>query len=138
MPKKIDTSAHRWCDRNLCVLPFHLCVVFSEDAYYEEMEAAKVHRKHHGAWKGENCSGTTTFEKNENGNLICIVAFDISPERTPIQIAGLIVHEACHVVDRYFREIGESRPDEEHRAYSTQWIAQEIMEQYVQQQHTSA
>lgn len=138
MPKKKFDHTARWCDRKLCVLPFYLCIVFSEEAYYQEMESAEVHRKHHGAWIGEGSHGTCSFERNKYGNLICIVSFDINPERTPIQIAGLMVHEACHVVDRYFREIGESRPDEEHRAYSTQWIAQEMMEQYVQQQHPSA
>lgn len=43
-------------------------------------------------------------------------------------VAGIIAHEATHVVDLAFEEVGEDKPGQETRAYMTQTLVEDIME----------
>lgn len=61
---------------------------------------------------------------------MCIVALDTSRSRNPIEIAGLLVHEAVHVWQEYCDSIGEAFPGKEQEAYAIQAIAQELMDEY--------
>jgi hypothetical protein len=48
-------------------------------------------------------------------------------------VAGLLVHEAVHVFQRYCEHIGERRPGAEQEAYGIQAIAQELMQSFAEQ-----
>lgn len=53
--------------------------------------------------------------------------------RDPIEIAGLLVHEAVHIWQQYAQTIGERNPGEEQEAYAIQSISQELMASFVRQ-----
>jgi hypothetical protein len=74
-----------------------------------------------------------TYATSAAGEPLAFVAVNVDETRTPIQIAGLLVHEAVHLVQRFCSDIGEHQPGAEFQAYATQWISQELMEQYTSQ-----
>jgi len=124
----------RWCDRTLILTPIFYCLVLTEDAYYEECQRFGVARADWGAWMHTPTShATTTYLDAHDGEKLAIVSMQGHEKRTPIQVAGLLVHEAVHLVQRYCERVGEHQPGAEFQAYATQRISQELMEQYVAQ-----
>lgn len=82
-----------------------------------------------GTW----CSaagGKTHYASNDKGEDVCIVCVRPGKRNTPIEIAGVLVHEAVHVWQRYCDGIGEKSPGLEQEAYGVQSIAQELMSEY--------
>lgn len=73
---------------------------------------------------------THYIERAGDGALCALVCLRITPERKPIEIAGLLVHEAVHVWQEYADRIGEHHPGREQEAYAVQAIAQELMQAY--------
>lgn len=72
----------------------------------------------------------TTLE-NRTGELCAIVSISESAQQMePIEIAGLLVHEAVHVWQFHRRDIGEHKPGDEQEAYAIQGISQELMAEY--------
>jgi len=53
--------------------------------------------------------------------------------RNPIEVAGLLVHEAVHVWQEYCHGIGEDTPGSEQEAYGVQAISQELMAEFDRQ-----
>lgn len=52
--------------------------------------------------------------------ICCIVCMDGYQEHSPVEIAGLLVHEAVHVWQRYCESMGEESPGAEQEAYGIQ------------------
>lgn len=78
-------------------------------------------------------AGGAVFGFDGKHGLACIVAMRGVADKTPIEIAGLLVHEAVHVWQQYADEIGERQPGREQEAYAIQSIAQELMAEFARQ-----
>jgi hypothetical protein len=74
---------------------------------------------------------TTHILTNQKSELVCIVTMQGWEEREPIEVAGLLVHEAVHVWQEYCHRIGEQNPATEQEAYGIQCISQELMAEFV-------
>lgn len=72
------------------------------------------------------------FDNAHDGQLAAVVCIGSTEGRNAIEIAGLLVHEAVHVWQRYARSIGENNPGDEQEAYAVQAIAQELMMAYAE------
>lgn len=70
------------------------------------------------------------FEAPEGRGLTVIVCLQDAAGRNPIEVAGLLVHEAVHAWQRYAEWIGEEEPGNEQEAYAVQAIAQELMAEF--------
>lgn len=128
----------RWCDRYPLAFPFDYCLVTTEDAYYEECRRIGISRPAQGQpWVDENANATTSYFSAEQAakskRPAVIVWVGPRVKKTSIQTAALLVHEAVHIFQHFCEYIGETAPSKEFEAYSIQWIAQELMEQYASQ-----
>jgi len=83
--------------------------------------------------RNDHSDATAHYLTRQNGGECVIVAIRVTGNRSAIEIAGLLVHEAVHVVQRYFESIGENEPATEQYAYAVQSVAQELMAEYARQ-----
>ena len=78
-----------------------------------------------------NCHAQTSYIRdNKTG-----AGFHLVVMRTPVdtphwQESGLLCHEAVHIAERYFEEIGEEQPGEEERAYVVQSVASLLIDEH--------
>lgn len=73
----------------------------------------------------KDCPGQT-FTVKLDGADVSIVLMDmnmISPDEPLVHQLSLLVHEATHIVNNYFEDIGETDPGEEENAYVTQYVS---------------
>jgi hypothetical protein len=118
----------RWLDRRLSLPGPYLALCLSQ----AEFDAALKHLKtvERSEWLATKISNATThFIDDENGRLCALVCID-QKDRTSIEVAGLLVHEAVHVWRRHARSIGENAPADEQEAYAIQSISQELMAEF--------
>jgi hypothetical protein len=73
-----------------------------------------------------------TFGRDSSNELCAIVSVSLNSQQNgnAIEIAGLLIHEAVHVWQRYAEDIGEKNPGSEQEAYAIQGISQELMAEY--------
>ena len=78
---------------------------------------------------GALCS---TFITKKNNELCAIVSVseEAQKNRTAIEMAGLLIHEAVHVWQAYAGHMGETNPGDEQEAYAIQSISQELLAEY--------
>jgi hypothetical protein len=117
-----------WLNRDLIVGPY-LALATTDAEYQRAMNHMKVPRDKRPRWVTEGANATTHSWKNDSGEQCCIVAIECG-EKTPIQIAALLVHEAVHVKQEHFERIGETKPSIEFEAYTVQALSQRLMTAY--------
>jgi predicted Zn-dependent protease len=71
---------------------------------------------------------------NNTGQAVCVVCVQGWENRDPIEIAGLLVHEAVHVWQEHAYSIGEDTPGSEQEAYAIQAVAQELLAEFARRQ----
>jgi len=118
----------RWLDRRIAAPGPHLTLCLSED----EMGAALRHIKYPSAlaWVQAGKQATVYTLVPPSGRVTCIVCLAGWQGRDPIEVAGLLVHEAVHIWQQYADDIGETDPGREQEAYAIQAIAQELMAEF--------
>ena len=119
----------RWLDRRIAHPGPFLCLCLSEAEFHRALAHLKVPRSD---WMGSGHSHATahSFEAPEGRGLTVIVCLQDAAGRNPIEVAGLLVHEAVHAWQRYADWIGEKEPGNEQEAYAVQAIAQELMAEF--------
>jgi hypothetical protein len=119
----------RWLDRRIAAPGPYLTLCLSEAEYEAAMRDLKC--KHYGAWiSTPQASATTHHLSNHDGNLCAVVCMNDYAGRNPVEVAGLLVHEAVHVWQEYCDWYGEKTPGREQEAYAVQTIAQELMAEF--------
>lgn len=119
----------RWLDRRIAAPGPYLALVFSQEEYERAMRHCRI--KDPGSWlKTTHAHATTNFCRNPRGQSVAIVSLSDWQGRDPIEVAGLLVHEAVHVWQEYVNNIGEQYPGHEQEAYGVQAIAQELMAEF--------
>ena len=118
-----------WLDRRIAHPGPFMMLCLSEQEYKSALRkcgAAPIH-----AWiKTDWSDATAHYLDNKRGQRVCIVCLRINEGRNPIEIAGLLVHEAVHAWQDYCDRIGEENPGREQEAYGVQSIAQELLAEY--------
>lgn len=125
----------KWLDRRMNRLPFF--TLAGTDALYREATKA-ISIDYPQAWLPRHQFGACThFYDNAEGDKVCIVSIDILKHvaNTPDQVTvlAMLVHEASHIVDEFFEDLGEHKPASEQRAYAMQYASEELFAEYRRQ-----
>lgn len=118
----------RWLDRRIAAPGPCLALCLSE----QEFKAAATHLKagQDVAWISNPQSQATAHTFDAPHGLAVVVCLRDWQGRNPVEVAGLLVHEAVHAWQRYAEHIGENSPGVEQEAYAIQSIAQELMAEF--------
>jgi hypothetical protein len=104
-------------------LPISIGFCRSAKQYAYEMKKLKI--KTPNDWITPEKGAATHRFLNENGHRISLVCVDWKVKRTVTQIAGLVAHEATHVLQDTILQMGEEKPGDEFSAYLVQYITQQ-------------
>lgn len=124
-------TAVRWLDRRICAPGPHLCLCLSESAYLAAMQHIGISSP--SAWISTIQANATAHHVASPKGLAVVVCMPEYRDRDPIEVAGLLVHEAVHAWQEWCNFYGESAPGREQEAYAVQSIAQELMADYARQ-----
>jgi len=118
----------RWLDRKIAAPGPYLALCLSK----AEFKAATAHLKagQDLEWISNLQSQATAHTFNGEHGLTVVVCLRDWLGRDPVEIAGLLVHEAVHAWQSYADCIGERNPGIEQEAYAIQSIAQELMSEF--------
>lgn len=118
----------RWLDRRIAAAGPYLALCLSQQELDEAFRHLGIRER--AEFLNVGADATTHHVENPQKNAVCIVCLGSREGRNAIEVAGLLVHEAVHVWQRYASSIGEHRPGDEQEAYGIQAIAQELMAEY--------
>lgn len=118
----------RWLDRRIARPGPYLALCLSEG----EFRAAVAHLKapQQPAWVSSGAHATMHTFEHLSGKTACVVCLTDYEDRNPIEVAGLLIHEAVHVWQQYCYDMGERSPGAEQEAYGIQAIAQELLAEF--------
>lgn len=127
-----------WLRRDILATPISYTLCTTEAQYDSEVRRLKI--KGPNPWLNDHAMATCHhFDKSSVGEegACAIVCIQTPPDKTPIEVAGLLCHEAVHLWQEYCDYIGEKHPGREMEAYVIQWLSQCLMEEYVRQTITT-
>jgi hypothetical protein len=100
----------------------------SEREYKQALKHCKVEAV--DPWIKSPQADATAHNLHAPNGLCVIVCLSNFANRTGVEIAGLLVHEAVHAWQEWCSYYGEHTPAMEQEAYAIQSIAQELMAEY--------
>jgi hypothetical protein len=118
----------KWLDRRVARPGPFLALCLTEAEYLQVMKELKVN--YFNQWVSERADATTHHLINKDGAISSVICLEGYKDRSPIEVAGMLVHEAVHVWQWYTETIGERTPASEQEAYAIQAIAQELMAEF--------
>lgn len=120
----------RWLDRRIACPGPYLALCLNQPQF--DAVCRKLHIQPHPFILNEHSDATAHYLEGPQG-LCVVVCLRGTRGRDPIEVAGLIVHEAVHAWQEYAARIGEDRPGREQEAYAIQAISQELMAEFARQ-----
>jgi hypothetical protein len=120
-------ARNQWLDRRIAAPGPYLTLCLTEAQFAAACKHIKVAPPQFV--KNEWSDATAHYFESPRG-LTVVVCLRGWQGRDPIEIAGLLVHEAVHVWQEYAERIGETHPGHEQEAYAIQAIAQELMAEF--------
>lgn len=118
----------RWLDRRIAAPGPYLALCLSESEYTAALRHLRVPDP--PRWVNDGADATAHYLTTPAGKRACVVCLDNWQGRDPIEVAGLLIHEAVHVWQDYCDGIGERAPGTEQEAYAVQAIAQELLAEF--------
>lgn len=105
-----------------------MCLCLSEREFKQAMKQCKVETT--DPWIKSPHADATAHHLRAPHGLCAIICLTNYERHTPVEIAGLLVHEAVHAWQEWCDYYGESFPAREQEAYAIQAISQELMAEY--------
>ena len=121
-------SGYKWLDRRISAPGPYLCLCLSEAEYLSAMKCAKISCP--GPWIKTTQADATAHHFFNDGKFTVVVCLGSTSGRSPVEIAGLLVHEAVHAWQEWCDFYGEMAPGKEQEAYAIQSLSQELMAEY--------
>lgn len=118
-----------WCERNLIRSAFYgLCL--TEAAFQRELRRLKVKREDWPRFVSEGGHATTHYF-DKAGSRVVIVCLGEHKTRKPVEVYGLLVHEAVHIWQGECEAMRETSPGGEIEAYAIQSVSQNLINAYL-------
>jgi hypothetical protein len=119
----------RWLDRRIAAPGPYLTLCLTEEEYAQAMAHLRI--KSFAPWISTPQARATMHPVNTpSGDLCCVVCLSDYAGRDPVELAGILVHEAVHIWQEYCDWYGENKPGSEQEAYAIQAISQELMAEF--------
>lgn len=126
----------RWLDRRIALPGPYLALALSEPEFKAAAKHLRVDQP--GPWiRNAHCHATAHFFEVPGKPVAVVVSLTDWKGREPVEVAGLLIHEAVHIWQRYAEDMGESRPGDEQEAYAVQAIAQELLAEFARRMATA-
>lgn len=117
-----------WLDRRIAAPGPYLCLCLSEAEYRAAMKNLKQDQIH--SWiKTPQADATAHHIWTKDGAAV-VVCLNGWQNRNPIEVAGLLIHEAVHAWQEWCDFYGETSPGREQEAHAIQGISQELMAEF--------
>ena len=117
-----------WLSRRISAPGPYMCLCLSENEYHAAIKHLRITRSN--PWINSPQAHATTHIMECNNELTVIVCLNDYVERDPIEVAGLLIHEAVHVWQGWRDFYGEHRPAVEQEAYAIQASSQDLMAEF--------
>ena len=121
-------TTYRWLDRRVAMPAPYMTLCLSEEEYLRAMKHCKISNP--PPWVSPGANATTHLLDNAKGQRVCIVTLRGCEGQDPIEVAGLLVHEAVHIWQAYAESMGERNPGSEQEAYAIQGLSQTLMAEF--------
>ena len=119
----------KWLDRRISAPGPYLCLCLSEVEFCAAMKHCHLGTVSHPWLTSPQANSTVHLAHSDHGQ-VAIVCMRDTRDLKPVEIAGLLVHEAVHIWQEWCAYYGESDPGREQEAYAIQSIAQELMAEF--------
>lgn len=126
MAKK--TPKIEWLDRRISAPGPYLTLCLSEAEYRAAMAHLRVDVV--SDWIRTPQADATAHHVHSTKGLACVVCLRVKEDRGPIEVAGLLIHEAVHAWQEWCAYYGETTPGSEQEAYAVQAISQELLAEF--------
>lgn len=124
-----ESAQPKWLTRELAAPGPYLTLVLAQEELDKELKRLGI-KERPSLLATPQANATAHYLLTPSGKLCCLVALGDTSARDPIEVAGLLVHEAVHVWQVYAEHIGETEPGKEQEAYAVQAISQALMAEY--------
>jgi len=119
---------YRWLDRRIARPGPYLTLCLTQEEFDDVLVKSKVRAR--PLFVNDGADATAHHMASVNGESMTVICIREYEKRTPIEVAGLLIHEAVHVWQEYCDVIGEISPGREQEAYAIQAISQELMAEF--------
>jgi hypothetical protein len=117
-----------WLSRSFCFPGPYLAFCATEEDFKKCLKDLKIEEKI--SWIKEGFNAATHEFVNTDGKTALIVSLDTSQQKSNIEIAALLVHEAVHIWQIYMESLNEKKPGSEIEAYGIQAISTFLFSAY--------
>lgn len=126
-----------WLNRTLTVCAGCYALFLSEQAFHRELRRLEVPVADWPSFSKEGADAVVYyFKATQSRRELALVCLNVgkAAEKEPIEVAGLLIHEAVHIWQWHARLIGSFNDHgDEEEAYAIQQIAQQLMWSYNEQ-----
>jgi hypothetical protein len=120
-----------WIDWNLIPVPMYVGLCTNEAQFHRELRRMKVPQNHWPDFVSKGAKARVhRLDKVDDATQACSIVCISDDIECPVQIIGLLIHEAVHVWQNICEAIFEDNPSGEFEAYGIQSIALGLIEAY--------
>lgn len=120
-----------WIERAIIESPFCVGLCQTEKQFKNELKRLGVAESENVQWVTEGKDATVTeFSGTKKHEKCFLVGVKQDKSAKPIEIVGLLVHEAVHVWQRIRQDMNEDEPSTEFEAYAIQNLSIRLIDAY--------
>lgn len=120
-----------WIERAIIESPFCVGLCQTENQFKNELKRLGVSESEDVQWVTDGKDATVTeFSGTKKHEKCFLVGIKQDKTTRPIEVIGLLVHEAVHVWQRIREDINEDKPSNEFEAYAIQNISTRLIDAY--------